>query len=559
MIGLWRRISSLSLRTKFVLPVSIIMVAGILVIATYLIERQSESYRRELETNGETMIRIAALQAESGVLFELDYELEELLKKFETFEDIECIQIYNKEGVLLAGIGEWTKDSLKRTRDVENEDGADDVGCDDYYVLDSEGQEFIILNHPVLTTSEELDRENLGITGGMAGNLQRTRVVEEIGQIKMVLNLEGVKQAIRSAQTATIVLTLVVAILAVIFIAFFVQLVTKPVQRLVEITDQVSRGDLTQQVVVKQDDEIGRLATTFNRMIESLRLSRDEIEEYNRNLEEKIIQRTLELEQAQAQLVQSEKLSAIGQLAAGVAHELNNPLGGILGYAQFALEKMKKKHGDKPESKEMATYVRYLTDVETQARRCKAIVQNLLRFSRSSKVTDFEDIDINTVIRDTVTFVEHQLHMNQIELEEALDSKVPVIRGNAGQLQQVFTNLILNAMHASPPESQITVSSNYSPPLGEFGGAIEASVSDHGSGISPENINKIFEPFFTTKDVGKGTGLGLSVSYGIIKEHGGEIRVESELGEYTTFTIILPLQKPTSVSDTHHKEYAVNG
>ncbi len=286
-------------------------------------------------------------------------------------------------------------------------------------------------------------------------------------------------------------------------------------------------------------------------MIESLQLSRDEIEVYNRTLEDKIIQGTLQLEEAQAQLVQSEKMSAIGQLAAGVAHELNNPLGGILGYAQFTLEKMKRQMEKPNPTGDVSTYIKYLTDIETQARRCKAIVQNLLRFSRSSRNTDFDDVEINAVIQDTITFVEHQLHMSQIDLTVDLDPEVPTLLANAGQLQQVFTNLILNAMHASPAQSTIEVKSHYSKALGEFGGTVEIVFHDHGSGISPVNLNKIFEPFFTTKEVGKGTGLGLSVSYGIVKEHCGEIKVDSQLGQYTTFTIILPVQKPVEPADNN--------
>jgi two-component system NtrC family sensor kinase len=363
-----------------------------------------------------------------------------------------------------------------------------------------------------------------------------------------------VNQSIAESRYTAILIAVVVLFITILTLTFFVRFITKPIKMLVDITDQVSRGDLTQKVELDQSDEIGHLAQTFNRMIESLKQSRDEIEEYNRNLEQKIVERTLELEEIQAQLVQSEKLSAIGQLAAGVAHELNNPLGGILGYAQFALEKLNKSQTAEEAVRDKEKYIRYLTDIEVQARRCKTIVQNLLRFSRSSKTTDFSDVEINQVIRDTVTFVEHQLHMNQIELKTELHKNLPTIQGNSGQLQQVLTNLILNAMHASPPDSDIQVISRYSPALGEFGGTVEILIVDDGTGILPENVTKIFEPFFTTKQVGKGTGLGLSVSYGIIKDHGGEIKVESKPGEGSTFIVILPVQKPQPASDNVSNE-----
>jgi two-component system NtrC family sensor kinase len=538
------------LRTKFALPISVILVCSILVVSAYLIQRQEDGFRHGLEENGKTIVRILAMQAESGVLFEDRQELEELLQKFTIFENIRCAIIYNREGEVLSQMGEWDEAATTRIREIGHAGDPDASLCSDYYVEDAAGDVYIDMNYPVMSRVEKLDRENLGITGGIDPSLARTFVREHLGDIRLVLSLESVNKSIAEARLAAILLTLVVAIGTILFITFFIRFVTKPVKMLVDVTDQVARGDLGQRVHIKQLDEIGQLANTFNKMIESLQQSRNEIEDYNRTLEEKIIQRTLELEEAQAQLIQSEKMSAIGQLAAGVAHELNNPLGGILGYAQFALEKMKKKSTDEPVDKEVSSFIRYLSDIETQARRCKAIVQNLLRFSRSRRDTDFEAIDVRSIIEDTVTFVEHQLHMNQIELNLEFDAYLPNIQGNGGQLQQVFTNLIINAMHASVPETSITIKSRYSPALGEFGGAVELQFIDQGSGIEPENIKKIFEPFFTTKEVGKGTGLGLSVSYGIIKDHGGEIKVDSVVGRGTIFTLILPVQKPMAVSDT---------
>ncbi len=554
-MSLRKRIRDLKLRTKFVFPISAILLASIIVISGYLIQRQVEAFRRELETKGETMICILAMQAESGVLFESAYELDELLGRLAVFEDIHAVMIFNKEHELLAHVGHWDSEANTITGWI---DRGDPHHSQFYYVTDGSGREFIELNHPVLFRIEKLDRENLGITGGIDRSLSRGVETEEIGSVKLILSLDNVNEAISEAQTAAIVLTVVVTVLTIMILTFFVRFVTKPVKMLVEVTDQVSRGDLSQRVDMEQNDEIGQLGQTFNSMIESLKESRDEIEEYNRTLEEKIILRTRELEQAQSQLIQSEKMSAIGQLAAGVAHELNNPLGGILGYAQFALEKMKKTGSDGVDDKQWASYIRYLTDIESQSRRCKAIVQNLLRFSRSSRTTDFDDVNINNIIEDTITFVEHQLHMSQIELRVDLDPHLPLVKGSAGQLQQVFTNLIINAMHASEPESTISVTTRFSPALGEFGGTVEIIFKDQGCGICSENLTKIFEPFFTTKEVGKGTGLGLSVSYGIIREHGAEIKIDSVVGKGTTLTVIMPVQKPLGDSDIEVKTLTAN-
>ena len=535
---------NLTLRTKFVLPISILMAASVTIMSIYLLDRQAEGFRQELETSGETRIRMLAHSAESGVIFENIYELDEILNTLSQFEDVQYSTILSSDGHKLVEFGTEPIGLTRKTKIVKDEKEGD--LCNDFYGVDSNGSEFMDLSFPILTRKMDIERENLGLTAGLDDENYTT---ERIGTIRLTLKLDKVQESIANSQTTAAIITIAVFVLAILGLAWFVGAITKPIKILVDITDQVSRGDLSKRAHFKQSDEIGHLASTFNRMIDSLQLSRDEIEEYNRNLEQKIIERTLELEEIQQQLVQSEKLSAIGQLAAGVAHELNNPLGGILGYSQFTLEKLKKMREKEDVPSEVDKFIRYLTDIETQARRCKTIVQNLLRFSRTTRTTDFEPVDVNQIVEDTRTFVEHQLHMNNIELEVQLSAELPDVQGNAGQLQQVLTNLIINAMHASPAESTIRLMTRYSPPLGEFVGAVEIIVADEGCGISPENLNKIFEPFFTTKVVGKGTGLGLSVSYGIVKDHGGEIKADSVPGDGSTFVVVLPLQKDSDGTD----------
>lgn len=544
---------NVNLRLRFVIPISLMLVASMLIISSYLIRKQSQSFRHELEASGETMIRILAINAESGVLFESRYELDELLKTPAKFEGVVYTVVASTDGRTLAFIGDTTLRSNSPEESVRTPLRSIDntIACE---MRVMSGNEYLALVAPVVTHKQAISRENLGITGGPGSDPTAGAKEEVIGHVELGLSLERVNRSILEAKVAAYFLTAIVVIGTILLLMFIVGAVTRPITQLVEVTDQVSRGDLNTRVKIEQADEIGHLAETFNKMVDSLRQSRDEIEQYNRNLEEKIIERTLQLEDAQAQLIQSEKMGAIGQLAAGVAHELNNPLGGILGYAQFTLEKLQKNIPEKTTIKEVQGYIRYVSDIETQARRCKTIVQNLLRFSRSSRTVEFEEVDVNKAIEETLTFVAHQLHLNQIELEVKLDSHLPHIQGNAGQLQQVFTNLIINAMHASASGSTITITSRFSPALGEFGGAVELAFIDHGSGIREEHLKKIFEPFFTTKEVGKGTGLGLSVSYGIVKEHGGEITASSAVGQGTTFTIVLPIQKPEFESDNKQKQ-----
>jgi len=225
------------------------------------------------------------------------------------------------------------------------------------------------------------------------------------------------------------------------------------------------------------------------------------------------------------QLQQREKLSSIGLLAAGVAHEVNTPLTGVSSYTQMLLGMLNEtdpKHA-------------LLQKVRTQAERATNIVNNLLNFSRTGNAAEFAEVDVSRVLDDTLQLLEPQLRRSQIQILRRYDEDAPEAYANAGKLQQVFTNLILNARDAIPDGGQIIVSTGTAED-----GSLVAEISDTGIGIAPENVAKIYDPFYTTKGVGQGTGLGLAVSYGIIQEHAGRISVDSEPGKGTTFRIILP-------------------
>jgi two-component system NtrC family sensor kinase len=237
----------------------------------------------------------------------------------------------------------------------------------------------------------------------------------------------------------------------------------------------------------------------------------------------------------ESQLSQADKLSSIGLLAAGVAHEVNTPLAVISSYAQML---SKQLHGDPQKSGLMEKITR-------QTFRASEIVNNLLNFSRTSG-TEFGEVDVNKVIHDTLALLEHQFKTTRIQVDNELSDHLPTIHGNAGRLQQVFLNLFLNAKDAMPEGGTLRIASSN-------GEAVSVKVSDTGSGIAQEHIQRIYDPFFTTKAApregqGKGTGLGLSVTYGIIQEHAGKIRVESRPGEGTTFYLDFPLaRKPVNV------------
>jgi signal transduction histidine kinase len=228
------------------------------------------------------------------------------------------------------------------------------------------------------------------------------------------------------------------------------------------------------------------------------------------------------------QLIENEKLTSIGLLAAGVAHEVNTPLAVISSYAQMLRKEMS------PEDWRH----RLLDKIAKQTFRASDIVNNLLNFSRTN-ATEFTEVDIHRVITDTVALLEHQLKSSRVRVEQELRAECPITIGNAGKLQQVFLNLFVNARDAMPEGGELRIVTE------TMSSKIEIIVQDTGMGISPENIKKVYDPFFTTKAPGKGTGLGLSVSYGIVQEHSGTISVDSKPGLGTSFRLELPLVRKT--------------
>ena len=315
-------------------------------------------------------------------------------------------------------------------------------------------------------------------------------------------------------------------LLAVGLLAAIAGRITRPLGIMVEAADRVAKGDLSGRLDIEERDEVGQLAQAFNRMTEDLRTAHHDLTQWGRTLERRVEERTRQLREAQDQLVQSEKLASLGKMAAGVAHEINNPLTSILINAHLLLEKC----GDHDQAKE------HLTLIADETSRCAQIVGGLLDFARQRPATTVR-ADIDGIVERTIQLMEMQTSVRNIRIERKLDRSLPPIPIDKNKIQQVFSNLAINACEAMPDGGTLTIASR----LSRDGTHIEVVFSDTGVGISPENMSRLFDPFFTTKRFG--TGLGLAVSYGIVRQRGGAINVRSAVGRGSEFTVRIPLEE----------------
>jgi two-component system NtrC family sensor kinase len=308
--------------------------------------------------------------------------------------------------------------------------------------------------------------------------------------------------------------------------------ITNPLRDIVVATEKIAQGDLSHEVKIQSRDEIGHLAESFNQMVEELKHAQQELTQWGETLEKRVADRTEALEKAQYQLIRSEKLASLGKLAAVVAHEINNPLAGILTYIKLLLKITGKVPFPVSRSEEMRSY---LSVMDTEMGRVTRIVKDLLTFARRSKPR-IEKVNVNSIVEQSLSLLENKLKLQNIQLQTLLDDTLPLIPCDFSQIQQVLMNLIINGTEAMSEGGELTIKTDHTAD-DEF---VEIEVADTGAGIPDEHLSKVFDPFFSTKEAGKGVGLGLSIVYGIVNEHKGTIDVKSKIDKGTTFTIKLP-------------------
>lgn len=363
--------------------------------------------------------------------------------------------------------------------------------------------------------------------------------IKTLGVLDTNISLASTDQSVAESRKQVLLYTVLAILGVAILSAAFVQhMVGEPLRALTEGTHRLGSGDLGYQIHLRSSSELQELASSFNAMSCQIQEAHDEINAWTRTLEERVEQKTRELSGAQEEMLRVERMASIGKLAAVVAHEINNPLAGILTYAKL----LKKRESRRPEPN--AETISMLDLVESESRRCGEIVKNLMTFARPTSM-NLEPSDINAIMDRCVRLVQHQLTLKNIELHLDLNKALPPVRCDEGQIEQVILALVMNAIDAIPNGGNLTLTSRRAPHPGE----IQIEVRDDGVGMPREVLAKMFEPFFTTKENGRGLGLGLAISRNIVDRHGGRIEVTSEPGHGTTFTITLPVQSRAVPTD----------
>jgi two-component system NtrC family sensor kinase len=365
-----------------------------------------------------------------------------------------------------------------------------------------------------------------------------------LGVLDVKMSLARVDRQLAASRMGMFILSLIAVLtVSVISWGFIWVEVRRPVHRLMGGMASIAAGNLESRLPAGGRDEFGRLAGSFNKMAEDLSRARKEITAWSATLEEKVREKTIDLENAHREMMKVEKMASLGNLASSVAHELNNPLEGIVTFARLLMKRTKKSPLPPDQAKSMLEDLKLVAD---EAMRCGEIVKNLLVFARQRGV-DYRQVPLAPIIERCVMLMNHHATMNEVRLSSSC-SIMESVECDPNQIQQVLIALMVNAVEAMRPPGGCphggTLEVKVVP--GPLPATVALSVRDDGIGMSQEIKAHIFEPFFTTKSEGKGVGLGLPVAYGIIERHHGSIEFESIAGQGTCFTIILPVHQPSN-------------
>ena len=527
-----------SLKFKVGLSLVVALAITVFIFSMMVVHNNREELLQQVTKNSAQLSRVVMSSTRFAMLQNQPYHVSEIIQDVGDQKDIEKVRILSKEGVI---IHSSVKAEIGNRVDQEAE------AC-----LACHLDEKSLRESPMVGRSRFFSNENgkrmLGSTAvihnepSCAGAGCHMSVKEQpiLGVLDIIYPLDEIEKTLRTNTYTVFGLSIGFILLLGLLVSYLVnRTIYLPLKDLDDGAERLAAGDLENSIPVRSKDEFGQLANSFNSMTRALRKSRVDLEDWGRTLEQKVEKATRELHKAQAETARSEKLASVGLLAAGIAHELNNPLTGVLTFTYLV---RKNLPDDSPDAEDLDLVIR-------ETKRCAGIIRRLLDFSRE-KTPETTFCDLNILITETVQLIAQAAQLKDIEISTELDEQLPAVWIDEDLVKQVIMNMLVNAQHAIENDGRITIrtrllaASDCSETLAEPQDMAEIVITDSGCGIPPDDLQRIFDPFFTTKGVGKGTGLGLSVSHGTIEAHGGTIEVESTVGKGTEFRIYLPIDEP---------------
>ncbi len=520
----------ISIKLIVIISVTLIFVLGIytyLSITTLKDHLTQNSFQHAIDIS-----EVIKKSTRYSMLLNRREDVHQIIKTIGTEPGVRVIRIYNKQGLIIFSTD--TREILKKVN------------------LNAEA---CIVCHNSSTPISSLTRQNklrtfrtnsgrmLGLINPIQNDIDcssgnchaHSPKIKILGVLDVVLSLDPLDRIIKTSIKNTIISSIIITlIISLTCGGFIIMLVNKPMRKLSVGMEELGKGNLDYRIAINSQDEFGKISKRFNEMSSKLNAAYKEIKDWSENLTQKVKEKSEELRNIYNQVIQIEKLASLGKLSATVAHELNNPLEGILTYSKLISKKLKAEQSNS----EHSNLIEYLNLISDESARCGKIVKDLLVFSHKEE-EQFSEEELVDIIDKSVKLIEHHLEINDIKLSKEYEVDSVKFFCNAQKIQQAVMALLINSIEAMSGGGNITITL-----IREFKNVI-IKISDEGTGISKKDLAHIFEPFYSTKDASKGTGLGLAVVYGIIRQHRGTVEVEKTSEKGTSFKITLPINNNT--------------
>jgi two-component system NtrC family sensor kinase len=534
-----------SLSTRIALPAGFFALISVAALSWLLIKTQRDNAFQETIRGSENLAETIQLAMEQEMRVNARDAIREMVTSVGRQQGIEDIRIFNKQGHISFSshpneVGQTLDMNAQECQTCHAGRAVPDSLHRRQIYTDPDG-------HQVLATMRAIPNQ-VGCQGAHCHAFPEEQPV--LGVLDVAMSLQPAEARLsRASWNAFGVSLLAVALITGTLFFIVWASVRRPVNTIVAATRRMAVGDPALEVPRGTPREIGILATSFNEMVESLNTSRSHLEDWAESLQDKVAEKAMELQQAQFQVVQAEKLSSVGVVAAGIAHELNSPLMAIITFTHLVKKGLPE---DSPAQDDLRM-------IEREANRCAVIIRQLLDYSRKqSQEPTLEPCHIAKAVAGALDLVKVEIQNGFIEARTSVPDDLPDVEANPVQLMQVFVNLVMNAVQAMPEGGTLSITADAverrayanlaSLPPHPGTKLVRTVVRDTGTGIHPEALPKVFDPFFTTKPVGKGSGLGLSVSLGLVRSYRGTILVESDGRSWTEFTILLPAAEPVTAA-----------